>query len=102
MTIIQPNKNKNKINFLISIMALGAVFSAVWGVFLYNQLVNFRHEAGNYEKTVRQAEAENAELKNKLHQLIETTNSESSLNGNSLIIEKNPIYVKGGAEISAR
>ncbi len=94
MTFIQLNKTQNKINFLILILTLAAIFSAVWGVFLYNQLVNFRHEIVNYEKIVGQAEVENAELKNALYQMMDAENPESAIDGRLLIIENKPQYVR--------
>lgn len=94
MTFIQLNKNQNKINFLILILTFAAISSAVWGVFLYNQLVNFRHEIVNYEKIVSQAEVENAELKNTLYQIIDVKNLESAIGGRLLVIENKPQYVK--------
>ena len=93
MTYIQPNKN-NKINFLTSILILIAVFSASWGVSLYNQLVNFNHNITNQEKLVRQAEVENAELKNRLYQQIDSKNLEVLASEKSLVIEKNPEYIR--------
>lgn len=93
MTYIQPNKN-NKINFLTSILILITVFSASWGVYLYNQSVNFSHNIANQEKLVRQAEVENAELKNRLYQQIDSKNLEVLASEKSLVIEKNPEYIK--------
>lgn len=94
MTIIQPNKNDNKINFLISFSISGLVVFAVWGIFLYNQMVNFRHEFSNLEKVVQQKEVENAELKNNLFQATDTRNLETLVNQKSLILDKKPEYVK--------
>ena len=94
MTIIQPNKNNYKSNFLISMLILVVVISALWGVFLYNQLVNLRHEIKRQEASLRQAEVTNAELKNNLYRIIDTENLKSSVNSQSLILDKNPEYVK--------
>ena len=93
MTYIQPNKN-NKINFLTSILILIMVFSASWGVSLYNQSVNFSHNIADQEKLVRQAEVENAELKNRRYQQIDSKNLEVLASEKSLVIEKNPEYIR--------
>ncbi len=93
MTYIQPNKN-NKINFLTSILILITIFSASWGVSLYNQSVNFNHNIINQEKLVRQAEVENAELKNRLYQQINSKNLEVLAGEKFLVMEKNPEYVR--------
>lgn len=94
MTIIQPHKNNYKINFLISIFIVGSLAMAIWGIFLYNQLVNFRHEVTSQENTLRKTEVTNAELKDKLYNLMDTNTFSSSTNPQSLIIDKNPEYVK--------
>lgn len=94
MTYIQPNKNNNKINFLISILTIASVSAAVWGVFLYNQTVNLRYEIIDYEKMIRQAEVKNAELKNNFYQIFDSKNFEAFIGGNDLILENHPEYVK--------
>lgn len=94
MTIIQPNKNNKKINLLISGLTMTTVVVAVWGVFLYNQLINLRHELVSQEDNLQKAEVMNAELKNNLYQLTGTKNLETSANQNSLVLEKNPQYFK--------
>jgi len=94
MTIIQPNKTNHKANFLISILILCSISVAVWGVFLYNQLVNLRHEVKKQETDISRAEVTNAELKNNLYTIIDAKNLKSSVDSQSLILDKNPEYVK--------
>lgn len=73
---------------------LTSVCIAVWGVFLYNQLVNLRHEVKKQEADISRAEVTNAELKNNLYSIIDAKNLKSSANSQSLILDKNPEYVK--------
>lgn len=94
MTIIQPNKNNYKTSFLISVLLITSISTALWGVFLYNQLVNVRHEIKRQENNLRQAEVMNAELKNNLYSIIDAKNLKSSTDSQSLILDKNPEYVK--------
>lgn len=101
MTIIQPHQIDYKMNFLISTAIFLLVASAVWGVFLYNQLVNFSHEIAGQEKIIERAEVESAELKNILYQMIDSKNSESLISSRSLISEKSPDYLKQ-QEMAAR
>ncbi|MEK7635951.1 MAG: hypothetical protein AAB405_02565 [Patescibacteria group bacterium] len=98
MTIIQPNKNSFKIEFFISIVMLIFIASAVWGVFLYNQTVNFKHETENISKILKQSEIENAELKNILYSMIDLKSSESLVISESLVLEKDPEYIKTASE----
>lgn len=94
MTIIQPNKNSFKIDFFISILMLIFLAAAVWGVYLYNQTVNFRHETDTITKILKQSEVENAELKNALYSIIDLKNSELLAISEPLVLESNPEYVK--------
>lgn len=94
MTIIQPNKNHYKFNLLISCFVIAIVMSAVWGVFLYNESVNLRHETERQEINLHQIEVGNAELKNKFYSIIDVENLEAIAGQTSLILEKNPRYIK--------
>ncbi|MDP1538724.1 MAG: hypothetical protein Q8M00_01705 [bacterium] len=94
MTIIQPNKNNYKTSFLIPVLLITSISAALWGVFLYNQLVNVRHEIKRQENNLRQAEVTNAELKNNLYSIIDAKNLKSSTDSQSLILDKNPEYLK--------
>lgn len=93
MTIIQLNKNNHKKNFLVSILMAVSVVAAVWGIFIYNQLVSLRHEVKKQENNIQQAEVQNAELKNNLYSILNEKNIESLINQQSLILEKNPNYL---------
>jgi len=94
MTIIQPHKNNYKSNFIISVLILVLISVALWGMFLYNQLVDLRHEIKKQKVSLDEAEVINAELKNKLYNIIDVENLKSSINSQSLILDKNPEYVK--------
>jgi cell division protein FtsL len=94
MTIIQPNKNNKKINFLIFGLTMTAVLIAVWGVFLYNQLINLRHELISRENNLQKIEVANAELKNNLYGLVNPEVLTVSAANKDLILEKNPTYIK--------
>jgi len=93
MTIIQPHKNNRKNIFLISLFVIASLAMAVWGLFLYNQMVSFRHDLTDGESALHKAEISNAELKDKLYNLTNTINFSSSTNSQSLILDKNPQYV---------
>ena len=101
MTIIQPNKTSYKSNFLILTLMFVSISVAVWGVFLYNQLVNLRHEVKSQEASLGQAEVANAELKNNLYNIIDAKNLESSIKNQSLILDENPNYVKENTLVKA-
>ena len=93
MTIIQPNKN-NKSNLLVFILMTAGVLSVVWGVFLYNELVDLRHEFQRQNDDIQKAEVSNAELKNNLYNIIDARNLEALVEGQYLVLDNDPQYIK--------
>ncbi|MBN2198178.1 hypothetical protein JW698_03275 [Candidatus Wolfebacteria bacterium] len=94
MTIIQPSKKNRFTGFLISALLVSSISVVLWGVFLYNQLVDVRHEIDKQKNNFQQAEVNNAELKNNLYNIIDTKNLKASTNSQSLILDKSPEYIK--------
>lgn len=93
MTVIQPNQN-NKMNFLISIFTISIVSASVWGIFLYNQTIDLRHNVAAQEKIMKQSEVDNAELKNSLYRTIDSQKLESLAQEKSFVLENKPEYVR--------
>lgn len=96
MTIIQPHKNNGKTGVLIPFLVIGCVSAAVWSIFLYNQVVELRHELSNNADNLHKTEIGNAELKDNLYKLTDESYFSSSTKIQSLTLEKNPQYVKFG------
>lgn len=94
MTIIQPSKINTKINLWIGGLIAALVFLAVSSVFIYNQLVNVRHEINNFKISLRETEIDNVELKNKFISLSGIAKAGEFAQDKNLILEKNPEYVK--------
>jgi len=94
MTIIQPNREEKKTSLFALVLAGIAVLSVVWGVFIYNQLVDIRHEVAKKSNNLEKAEVSNAELKNNLYNIIDSQNLESLAEDRFLAFDKNPQYVK--------
>lgn len=94
MTIIQPNKKNNIINLLLCVLVLGLLVVIGGAIFLYNQLVDFRHEINTQKTDIRRAEVMNAELKNNLYSIINPKKLESLIDNQSLILDRVPQYVK--------
>lgn len=94
MTIIQPHKSNNGSIFLVSISMMACVIVALWGIFLYNQLVDIRHEVSGKQSNIQKAEVANAELKNSFYKITDTDSLKSVSNAQTLILDQNPQYVK--------
>jgi cell division protein FtsL len=103
MTIIQPNRENKKTSLFALVLMGVAVLSVVWGVFIYNQLVDIRHEVEKTSNGVEKAEVSNAELKNNLYNMIDSGNLESLAKTKSLALDKDPQYVKSddGGQLTA-
>jgi cell division protein FtsL len=94
MTIIQPNQNKRKNNFVIYLLLVIIAVLIMQGIYLYSQSVTFRHDIANLEKSLREAEASNAEMKNKIFTFFESENIKRAVEERQLIEEKYPQYIK--------
>ncbi|MBI3638490.1 hypothetical protein HY227_01985 [Candidatus Wolfebacteria bacterium] len=95
MTIIQPRKNNiGKTNILTASLMTILILAAISGMFLYNSLVNLRHDVIRKKIEIGKAEVLNAELKNNFYKLVDAKNLESFTKTSSLVLEKNPEYVK--------
>lgn len=89
MTIIQPNKNKDLIKtiFLLGLL-LGTTI--IYGVFVYLQTVGLRHDLEIHKAELEKMHLENAEIKNKFFQLVDSDNLEKLAKEKGLVQEKNP------------
>jgi cell division protein FtsB len=94
MTIIQPHKNKRKTGVLIAFLTLSCISAAVWAIFSYNQVVELRHEVDANKGNLNKIEVSNAELKDGLYKLVDLNGQSSSTRPQSLVLDKDPEYVK--------
>ncbi len=104
MTIIEPQKNKRRINvfFMSSIsMSLGAVLVSV---FTYNSTINLARSSHDAELKHKSALTANAELKNKLYSLLDAKNLRKLAELEGLKRVSNPEYfeVKAGVVLAER
>jgi len=94
MTIIQPNKESGKINLATYLLITISVISAGWGVFVYNKLVNLRHEIEDQNISLRNSEVLNAELKNNIYNIVDANSLETFAQERALVLDNNPTYIR--------
>lgn len=94
MTIIKLNKNRNKLNLIISSLLFAIVALIIQGIYLYSQSVNFRHDIASLEKNIRDIEVSNVDMKDKLFALFDSNNTKAIIENGGLIGEENPQYIK--------
>lgn len=93
MTIIEPNKNKFNLNFLM-IFAIGLVIcAALLSIFAYAKSVKIDHALSSYQKTLDQLRAESADLKNELYAILDFQNADQLAEKLGLIKERKPEYL---------
>ena len=102
MTFVQPNENNlSAMNILLFSMTLVLLGVAVFGVFIYNELVNLRHDVTSENSDIKKTEVENAELKNNFYVLVDTKNFALVAENSPLVIDNNPEYLKAGPRVSS-
>ena len=102
MTIVQPNQTKlTAMNIMIFVMILTLTFTAVFGMFLYNQLVSFRHDVSSAKDAVSKAEVQNAEFKNQIYEITSIGNPVAFAEAHTMALDTNPRYLHSAAELSA-
>ena len=74
---------------------MALVIAGIWSIFIYNQLVNTRHEISRQNNLLNQAEVTNAELAKDFYITTSIQNLESFVNSQSvLVLDKQPTYIK--------
>ena len=92
MTIIEPNKNKyytDEILYLMLFIITGAVLS----IYFYNLNVNLRYNISLQEKSLQKLEVLNADLRNRLYQILDSKNLADFVQKQNLVSDKNPDYM---------
>ena len=103
MTIIEPNKNRIRVNLLSLMLITLTVIGALFSVFVYNQIVATRYQLGNQEEQSNVLRVANAELKDKLYKILDKENSESFVRSLGLIKDNKPVYLRDkGVEFASR
>ena len=95
MTALEFGEKNYKSNKLIIVMVVGIVFSAIFGVAKYTQLIGLRHDLDNFRSQISKLQVENAEQKNLLYQKMDVQLTESNPEIAGLVHDKDPIYVSG-------
>src|SRR3989344_5754359 len=94
MTIIEPNKNRIRINLLSLMLITLTIVGALFSVYIYNQIVALRYQFSNYEEQLNNARVANAESKDKLYKILSGQNSEAFARTLGLIKDNKPVYLQ--------
>ena len=94
MTILQEKKSDKKFKMFVIALVAAISTGAIVEVFLYNQIVNLRHDVSKAKAAVQNAEITNAELKTNLYESTDQSRMQSIIDSGALVLEKNPEYLK--------
>jgi len=94
MTIIEPNKNVLRINFVVPALILALIFGILLNIYLYNSIVSLRHVINESLTALENLEVSNADLKNDLYKTLEAKNLISLVGSFGLVKENKPDYLE--------
>ncbi len=94
MTIIEPNKNKIRVN-LILVLLMGMVgLSILSGIYLYNQTVDLRHTIKNDEAMIQKTQEGIVEVRNQLYSVLDLKNLLRVSEAQGLVNDPKPGYLE--------
>ncbi len=94
MTIIQPNKNKPFWNKVLIALGAAIMSAGISIIIIYNQNVEFDHEAERLNTELQDLQTADAELKEKFFELLSSNNLEKLASERQLIKETKPRYLE--------
>ncbi len=104
MTIIEPQKNKQRVNsFFVSSVSLSLI-AVIWSVFAYNLTVNLGRAGREVELKYKETLTLNAELKNKLYGLLDAKNLRevAKIEGLKIVVSPEYLEVKAISALAER
>src|SRR3989344_610972 len=94
MTIIQTDRTGAKLNLIFITLMAAVVVAAVTLVFLYNRLMNLKHEAAAARQEIEVTELRTAEMQEKLFALLNKDSVAELATNRALVQERNPKYLQ--------
>ena len=93
MTLIQPNKHNNLLNFLLIFLSVAVTGAVISLIFLYNQTVDFTQGAISLREEASQMQAQNSELKSATFALLDPYHLSNLAASQGLTSGVSPRYV---------
>ena len=93
MTIIEPKKNKLRLNFAVTAIMALILLGSLLIVFAYNRSVSMNYKLSETLKSIESLRVANAELKNSLYVILDLQNVEKLADKLGLVKEKRPDYL---------
>ncbi len=94
MTIIEPNKNRTHLNFIL-IALMGMIgLSILSGIYLYNQTVDLRHTIKNEAAMIQKTQEGMVDLRNRLYAVLDLKNLLNIAQSGGLVNDARPSYLE--------
>lgn len=94
MTIIEPNKNKLRINYALCFLIIGIIAGVLLNVYFYNQMVNLRYSLSLRQAELEESQVSSAELKNQLYAVLDSNNLNELVKNMNLVLDNRPMYLR--------
>ena len=101
MTILQPNKNKFRIDSTFVLLIGVAILAAILNIYLYSNIVSLRHSLSDNTDALQKSQTANAELKNGLYKILGFDNLKKVASQLALVKEARPSYLEAGVSVAA-
>ena len=92
MTIIEPHKNHFSSYQEFLYIGVLLFLTALLSIYFYSLNVNLKFQISLQEKAVQKLESLNGDLRDKLHQALNTKNLSEFIKSQNLVADKNPNY----------
>jgi len=94
MTIIQPNSTKFRISLVMVILLSLTIIAVIANIVFYNDIINLRYLLNKQTKALQQIETADADLKNALYKILDSSNLSKLTEHLSLVKESKPAYLR--------
>ncbi len=102
MTIFTPHQSKIRINAKLFLWVTALLTIVLTSVYIYNQNVAFRHSLSILESELQELQVANADVKNKLYNLLDSKNLHGLIEKLSLIKETQPRYLESNLTVASQ
>lgn len=93
MTIIKPSISRIHLRFLLLFFAALLAGGVIY-VFEYNSLVNLRYQSNALKRSIIEAQAANADLKNQMYKMIDPAQLQKLASDKALVLDRHPAYLE--------
>jgi hypothetical protein len=92
MTVIEFGKRDYKINTYTTLLIVALILSAGFGIALYGNLINLRHDVAQNEDILSKLQVQTAEIRSSFLGIMDGSSDPSLIQSSGLVLDKSPQY----------